>query len=373
MHLLITNDFPPKVGGIQNYLWELWRRFENTDFAVVTTPYEGSEKFDAAQEFDIVRYDRFWLAPTRRAENFVKETIQKYQPKSLIIDPAFPLGILGPRFGLPYGLVIHGAEASIPAKLVPTRALIDKAIRSSELIVSASRWAEGTLSAHIQEGQKTIYIPPGVDTERFVPLDPNEKAAARKKFGLDQNVPIILSVSRLVARKGFDTLIEISAELVKRWPELQVVIAGQGREEKRLRSLSARIQAPVKFLGYVDDADLAELYGCVDIATMLCHDRWFGLEQEGFGIVFLEASASATPVIAGSSGGSAEAVVDNQTGFIVQTRQRERLLSAFEKLLSDSSLRADMALKGRAYAQEFSYDKLAKKLQRAIEELSLSS
>jgi phosphatidylinositol alpha-1,6-mannosyltransferase len=203
-----------------------------------------------------------------------------------------------------------------------------------------------------------------VDTERFVPLSEIERLDARRRFGLADHAEVIVSISRLVPRKGFDTAIRAVALLQASRPNLVLAIAGGGRDEPRLRQLAEQLHAPVVFLGRVSNEDLPRLYGCADVYTMLCRNRWGGLEQEGFGIVFLEAAACGVPQVAGDSGGAAEAVDDGVTGVVVRNPEEPRdVAAAFEQLLDDPLGRARMARRGRERAvRDFSYDVLARRL-----------
>ena len=147
-----------------------------------------------------------------------------------------------------------------------------------------------------------------------------------------------MSISRLVPRKGFDTAIRAVAKLAPTRPDLVLAIAGRGRDQPRLERLVDELKAPVRFLGRVPNDELPALYGCADLFTMLCRNRWGGLEQEGFGIVFVEAAACGVPQVAGDSGGAAEAVADGETGLVMREPEDvEAAASAFESLLNDDA------------------------------------
>ncbi len=375
MHLLVTNDYPPKVGGIQNYLWELWRRLPQESFEVFTSPHADAAAFDAAQGHRIHRHDRFWLPPTRRIRKRVSELADRIDASIVVIDPAFPLGSIGPRLDRPYGVVMHGAEVTIPVRFPGASSMIRHAIQGAGLVVSGSHWADGEARHNIErrgagaEMPPVVYVPPGVDTDRFVPLNADERRAARRRLGFDPDAPLVVGVSRLVPRKGFDTLIDAAARLADRHPKLQVVIAGTGRDESRLRKQIGRTGSPARLLGFVDDADLPALYGCADAFAMLCRERWAGLEQEGFGIVFVEAAAAGCPQVAGKSGGSAEAVAHGETGLVVDRPNNVgQVAHAIDLILSHPERRDAMRAASRSHAvDKFSYDLLAARLQRSLE------
>jgi len=175
-------------------------------------------------------------------------------------------------------------------------------------------------------------------------------------------------VSRLVPRKGFDVAIRAVARVAREIDGLTMLIGGSGRDRDRLQQLIDELRAPVRLLGRVSDDDLPALYGCADGFMMLCRNRWAGLEQEGFGIVFAEAAACAVPQIAGDSGGSAEAVVDGETGFVVRDpRNVGSVAERLHLLLGDSARRNSMAVASRARAvAEFDYGVLVSRLAAAL-------
>jgi phosphatidylinositol alpha-1,6-mannosyltransferase len=215
-----------------------------------------------------------------------------------------------------------------------------------------------------------VQVPPGVDTTRFRPLPAIERASTRARFGLPPSGPMVLSVSRLVPRKGMDTLIEAVSRIAPRHPQLTLVMAGEGRDRSRLDRLATKAGVPVRMLGRVPAPDLADLYACADVFALCCRARWGGLEQEGFGIVFLEAAAAGIPSVAGDSGGSAEAVVDGDTGFVVDPADVTAVADAIDRLVSDPALASRQGQAARQRAEsDFAYDGLARRLEAAIDQL----
>jgi phosphatidylinositol alpha-1,6-mannosyltransferase len=165
-----------------------------------------------------------------------------------------------------------------------------------------------------------------------------------------------------------DVLVRAAAQLAPTHPDLEVIIAGGGRDQARLARLVADTGAPVRLVGRVDDPDLPALYGAGDVFAMACRNRWLGLEQEGFGIVFLEAAACGVPQVAGDSGGAAEAVADGETGLVVHDpRSVTQLCDALRTLIDDPGRRREMGAAARARAvSDFSYDVLARTLADAL-------
>lgn len=360
--LLVTNDFPPKIGGIQSYLWELWRRLPPEEVGVFTTAYAGAADWDATQPFEIIRSRDKVLLPRRGLVRRLQGLIRQHGVELAFVDPAVPIGIVGPRLGIPYVVVVHGAEVTVTARAPGGRPAIRRVLRRAAGILAAGSYPADEAIKAARVPLNGLVIPPGVDTRRFVPLGTAERDAARRRFGLDTERAMVLGLSRLVPRKGFDVLIDAFAGLgtPAAGAPPQLVIAGSGRDRARLENRAGRAAADVTFLGRVDDADLPALYGSADVFAMLCRDRWRGLEQEGFGIVFLEAAACGVPSIAGRSGGSHEAVVHGETGHVVHPTDVTVVRDSLARLLSDDALRASMADNARRRAvAEFDHEKLA--------------
>jgi len=366
-HLLVTNDYPPKTGGIQVYLHELWRRLEPGRAVVLTaSSHRYAERFDASSDVVIERVASSTLfLPTPRALGAIESAIERHQPDLVLLDPAWPLGLLGPRLSRPYGVVLHGAEVTIPARVPLVASSLRYVLRHAQVAVCAGEYPESEARRNAAEWMPpTLHIPPGVDTDRFTPLDPSRRDAVRERLGLSPSAVLVSSYSRLVPRKGMDTLIRASVVLARQFPDLQVAIGGSGRDRERLERLATRLGAPVVFLGRVADDDLAPWLGASDLMVMACRSRWAGLEQEGFGIVFLEAAAAGIAQVAGRSGGSHEAVRDGLTGFVVPSPQRVGpLVDAMSQLLGDDELRRQFAHNARSIAvEQFDWRVLADRL-----------
>jgi phosphatidylinositol alpha-1,6-mannosyltransferase len=367
-HLLVTNDFPPKIGGIQSLLWEWWRRLPPDAFAVLTSPYGGAAAFDAAQPFRVERVREPVLLPHPAMVRRVDQLAAEIGAELVVLDPALPLGLVGPSLRLPYDVVLHGAEVTVPGRLPGSRQALGHVLRRARHVVAAGGYPAAEAERAAGRALPVTVVPPGVDVERFHPLDDAARRAARERFGLPADAELIVSISRLVPRKGFDVAIRAVAALAAHRPDLVLAISGRGRDEPRLRRLADELGAPVRFLGRVANDDLPDLYGCGDLFTMLCRNRWGGLEQEGFGIVFVEAAACGVPQVAGDSGGAAEAVDDGRTGVVVRDPEDvDAVAAVFADLLDDAPRRARMAVAARERAvAEFSYDVLAARLGASL-------
>jgi phosphatidylinositol alpha-1,6-mannosyltransferase len=372
-HLLVTNDFPPKIGGIQSYLWELWRRLPPEEAAVLTTAHPGAAAFDQAAPISVERVDERVMVPTASLVRRIDETARRVGADLVLLDPALPLGHLGPHLERPYGVVLHGAEVTVPGRVPGPRHLLARVLNGAQVVVAAGGYPADEGERAARRGLPVVVVPPGVDTDRFRVLEPAERSKVRARHGLADDAQVVVSVSRLVPRKGMDVLIEAAAELAPRQPRLTVLIGGTGRDQRRLQRLVERTGAPVRLLGRVEDEDLAPLYGAADLFVMACRNRWMGLEQEGFGIVFLEAAACGVAQVAGRSGGAHEAVADGVTGLVVDEPSSARVLSdAIGSLLDDPARRATMGAAGRHRAvAEFSYDVLAAGLRDELAQVEL--
>ncbi|MBC8364021.1 MAG: glycosyltransferase family 4 protein [Actinobacteria bacterium] len=368
-HLLVTNDFPPKVGGIQSYLWELWRRLPAEDVAVHTTPHEGAAAFDAGQRFAITRSREPWLLPYPWLSRRVDRLAREHAAELVVWDPAIPVGLTAPRVEMPYAVVLHGAEVTIPGRLPILRPLLGRVLRGASLVISAGGYPAAEAERAAGGPLPSLMVPPGVNTDRFVPLDGGERASVRRQLGLPVDAALVVSVSRLVPRKGMDTLVRAVARLAISEPDVVLAIAGAGRERARLEALIERTGAPAFLLGRVEERLLPGLYGAGDVFALPCRTRLGGLEQEGFGIVFLEAAAAGVPQVAGRSGGAAEAVEHGRTGLVVDDPDDiVAVAEAIGGLLSDEDRRRSMAKAGRLRAEsEFSYDVLADRLREGID------
>ncbi len=378
--LLVTNDFPPKVGGIQSYLWELWRRLPAGRASVLTTPHPGAAAFDLAAPLPVTRSREPVLLPHPLLASRIRRQAAADGATLVVLDPALPLGWVGPSLArgsraggpvLPYALVLHGAEVTVPASLPGVNLLLARVVRGASLLVCGGGYPTAQAARCVGGAAwlpPVVTVTPGVDIDRFRPLAAPERKEARHRLGLPQDAPLVVGVSRLVPRKGFDVLLRAVASLAGRLPGLVLAVAGDGRDRPRLEREARRAGAPVRFLGKVPDDQLPPLIGCADAFAMCCRDRWLGLEQEGFGIVFLEAAACGVPVLAGRSGGSDEAVLDGVTGLVCDRPGDAAAVAAtLLPLLADPAFARRLGHAARQRAERhLSYDQLAARLDAAL-------
>jgi phosphatidylinositol alpha-1,6-mannosyltransferase len=265
--------------------------------------------------------------------------------------------------------VVHGAEVTVPGRLPPSMLALRRVLRRAAIVIAAGRYPLAEAERAAGRPLPATSVPPGVDGERFHPIDEAERATVRRELGLPTDALVVAGISRLVPRKGFDVLLRAAAQLRSQHPDLVVAIGGGGRDRARLERIARETDAPARFVGRIADSLLPGAYAASDVYAMLCRNRWAGLEQEGFGIVFLEAAAAGVPQVAGRSGGSDEAVLDGITGFVVDDpRDPAAVAAALGWLLDDPERRADMgeASRERAVAS-FGHDHLADRLQAALD------
>jgi len=374
-HLLVTNDFPPKVGGIQSYLAELWHRLDPESFSVLTaSSHPDAAAFDARwseEGFDVMRVpSRTLFFPTKKARAAIEAAIARTGAELVLLDPAWPLGLIGPKLSVPYGVVLHGAEVTIPGRIPFLRPSLASVLRRATVAIAAGSYPQRE-GARAMRGafRRVVTVPPGVDVNRFSPPSAAARQQVRAGLGIDGTTKLVVSISRLVPRKGMDVLIRAAHELQREGHDLVVAIGGRGRDKKRLERLARRGPARVEFLDFVADEDLPALLGSADVFAMVCRNRWAGLEQEGFGIVFVEAAACGVAQLAGQSGGSADAVDHGVTGFIVDApKSVAAVANGLRTLLYESDL-VEMGIASRSRAEaSFSYDHLSSTLGRSLNE-----
>lgn len=366
-HLFVTNDYPPKIGGIQNVLWELCRRLPAGRAHVLTTSYDGAAAFDAKQNYAVTRGSRV-LLPTPAMRQRIVAMADSVNAGLIVLDPAHIVGLIGPSLRRPYALVVHGAELAIPMRIPGYNVAVRRALRGARLIIAAGSYVAREAQS-VAPDVDVVDIPPGVDANVFSPSTPEQRAAARQRLGVPIDAEVVLHLSRLVPRKGADTLIRAVAQLAPRRPKLVALIAGGGRDERRLHSLAARLRAPVRFLGRIPNDEVVSTYGAADVFAHVCRTRWGGLEQEGFGIIFLEAAACGIPQIAGASGGAADAVLDGVTGRVIDPpTDVSAVVKALDAFLADPARAAEIGRAARQRAVlDFAYDDLAARLDVALQ------
>lgn len=335
---------------------------------VLAPAHPQAADFDRTAPYRVERARSRVLLPSRATAARIEELADECGADLVLLDPPLPLGLVTRRMARPHATVVHGGVA-VQARPPGVRLLLRESMRRSSIVISAGQFAGDEVRRAMGGAAPPIHVVnPGVDVGRFRVLDAEEKRAVRSRLGLPPDSTVILSLSRLVPRKGMPELAEAVGQLAHTRPDLLLLIGGTGREAARTLRVAERCGTPLRMLGRVAETDLADVYGCADVYAMVCHDRWFGLEQEGFGIVFAEAAAAGVPSVAGDSGGAADAVLDGRTGVVVRRpRDPIAVAEALAPLLDDPELRARQGRAARERAElELSWDVSAARLLEAL-------
>ncbi|NUS45911.1 MAG: glycosyltransferase family 4 protein [Mycobacteriaceae bacterium] len=370
--LLVTNDFPPRPGGIQSYVHTLAGTLPADEVVVYAPRWRGDshEKFDADQPYPVVRHPTTLMLPTPAVARRAARLVREYDCDSVWFGAAAPLALLSPvlrRAGARRIVAsTHGHEVGwsmLPAARQALRAIGD----STDVVTYVSRYTRRRFSAAFGPRAGLEYLPPGVDTEKFRP-DPAARAELRARYGLGER-PTVLCLSRMVPRKGQDALICAFRDIRERIDGAALVFVGNGPYAGRLRGLAeaAGVGDDVIFTGGVPAAELAAHHTLADVFVMPCRTRGAGLDVEGLGIVFLEASATGVPVVAGRSGGAPETVLPGRTGHVVDGRKVTEIADAVIDVLSDRDRAAAMGAAGRTWAAtHWRWDSLGSRLHTLL-------
>jgi phosphatidylinositol alpha-1,6-mannosyltransferase len=368
--LLVTNDFPPRPGGIQSFLSGLVSRLPAQDVVVYTSQWRGWEQWDAAQDFTVVREPTSVLLPTPGVSRHAASLMQQHGCDAVWFGAAAPLGLLAPalrRAGAQRIIATtHGHEAGW-AVSPGARQLLRHIAGAVDVMTYLGDYTRGKLARAIGRRQagKLHRLSPGVDATVF---RPGVGAEVRAALGLNDR-PVAVCVSRLMPRKGQDVLIRAWPRVQQRVPEAALLLVGGGPYRARLTRLaeSAGVASSVHFTGSVEWPALPAYYGAGDVFVMPCRTRLGGLDVEGLGIVFLEAAACGLPVVAGNSGGAPDAVADGVTGHVVDGRSGAEVAEAVAELLADPDRAAVMGERGREWVeQKWTWEAAATKLTELV-------
>ncbi|RYJ26620.1 glycosyl transferase, group 1 [Streptomyces sp. L-9-10] len=378
----MTNDFPPRPGGIQAFLHNMALRLDPERLVVYASTWkrgrEGAEAtaaFDAEQPFTVVRDRTTMLLPTPRVTRRATRLLREHGCESVWFGAAAPLGLMAPalRAAGARRLVAttHGHEAGW-AQLPASRQLLRRIGEGTDTITYLGEYTRSRIAAALtpEAAGRMVQLPPGVDEKTFHPGSGGQ--AVRERLGLADR-PVVVCVSRLVPRKGQDTLILALPAILARVPDAVLLIVGGGPYEGALRKLAADtgVAGSVRFTGAVPWSELPAHFGAGDVFAMPCRTRRGGLDVEGLGIVYLEASATGLPVIAGDSGGAPDAVLEGETGWVVRGGPQEvasaETAERVVALLGDEELRRRMGERGREWVEErWRWDSLASRLKALL-------
>jgi phosphatidylinositol alpha-1,6-mannosyltransferase len=382
--LLVTNDFPPRPGGIQSYLGEFVGRLveDGRHSVTVYAPHwKGAEAFDNADKgteaanaaeaataagYRVVRHPSTLMLPGPAVDARMRRLIADRGIDTVWFGAAAPLALLAQRArGAGARRVLastHGHEVGW-SMLPVARSVLRRIGDDTDVVTFVSRYTRSRFAPAFGPKASLEYLPSGVDTDRFRP-DPAGRAELRHRYRLGER-PTVVCVSRLVPRKGQDMLIKALPAIRRRIDGAALVIVGGGPYLESLRKLArdCGVADDVTFTGGVPAAELPTHHALADVFAMPCRTRGAGLDVEGLGIVFLEASAAGVPVIAGRSGGAPETVQHNRTGLVIDGSSVNEVADAVTDLLSDRDRAAAMGAAGRDWAtSQWRWDTLAARL-----------
>jgi len=377
--LVITNDFPPRPGGIQTFGYEIVRRFDPASVTVLTSDWEGAAEFDAAQEFKIVRADTQTLLPSKSTFAMAREIVVSEDITRVLFGAAAPLGLLASplrKLGVKNIVGMTQGHETGWAMTPGTRQALRKIGNDTDYLTYISEYTHKKIAKALspEAAAKMRRIVPGVDVTEFSPANLVEGDLLRANLGWI-NRPVIVCVSRLMSRKGQDELIRALPEIHKTAPATSLIIVGEGSYRKEIEKLISKFGLAdfVHLTGKVSQKDLSKWYAAGDIFAMPCRTRLGGWDVEGLGIVFLEGSATGLPVVVGDSGGAVDAVIDGKTGFLVDGRNTDEIAQRLAYLIANPDIAKSMGSAGRAWvSSQWTWDQNFKKLDGLLSGLDFA-
>jgi len=369
--LLVTNDFPPRPGGIQRFVHDLAVRQASGSIVVYASTWRGAADFDAAQPFEVIREETGVLLPTPAVARRAADLAKAHGCDTVWFGAAAPLGLLGDGLRRRAGVArivaqTHGHEVGW-AMLPGARGLLHRIGRYADVVTYLTGFQRERLAPVIPGADaKLRRLVPGVDVDAYRP--DVDGSAVRAEYGLADR-PVVVCVSRLVPRKGQDVLIRAMPEIRRRVPDAALLVVSGGPYRDQLRNLAREtgVERDVVFTGVVPWEALPAHYAAGDVYAMPCRTRRGGLDVEGLGIVYLEASATGLPVVAGDSGGAPDAVREGETGFVVSGRDVPAVADRVATLLADPGLAAKMGAAGRAWVEtEWRWDLQADRMHTLL-------
>ncbi|WP_433529251.1 glycosyltransferase family 4 protein [Micromonospora sp. CA-263727] len=352
--LLVTNDFPPRPGGIQSFVHNLAVRQPAGSVVVYASSWSGADKFDADQPFEVVRERTRMLLPTPLVARRAARLARAYDCDTVWFGAAAPLGLLAAGLRRRAGVrrvvaLTHGHEVGWAA-LPVARGALRRIGRGADVVTYLGEYTRIRLARALDGLTELRRLAPGVDTDVYHPTV--DGSAVRHRLGLADR-PVVVCVSRLVPRKGQDMLIRAMPLIRRRVPDAALLVVGGGPYRATLARLArqAGVERDVVFTGSVPAAELPAHYAAGDVYAMPCRTRNRGLDVEGLGIVYLEASATGLPVVAGDSGGAPDAVREGETGYVVDGTDLLQLTDRVATLLADRDLARQLGSAGRAWVE----------------------
>lgn len=357
--VMVSSSFLPGRGGIESYLAELCEAL-SPRLAVLAAAERDGKTLPADIGYPTHPFSGRLLWPGGKAVRATVKTARIENTDKVLFGTPWPLVLMGPRLrtrGLSYAVIVHGAEMLVPSRIPGVRRQLARALAGAELLFAVSDYTADKLREFI--GGRGHPVPPiellraRVDLDRFHPdAAEGTGGGVRAKYGIGEEDRVVLCFGRLVERKGVHRMIDAMPRIAAEVPGATLVVAGTGPEESKLRSQAKKVGARVVFTGRVAEEDAAAIYATADVFALPVVDRWFGLEVEGLGVVLLEGSACGVPCVTGRSGGTPEAVIDGETGYVIDATDQAALIDSTVRLLKDRDLATRMGAAGRRHVEE---------------------
>jgi len=398
--LVLTNDFPPRRGGIESFVKALADRLNDlpsvadihsvpglsaadiSDSSVVvyTASMPGSSLVDPQLPYPVIRDRASTLLPTRRVRRKVVKTFRKYNCDRVLIGSSVPLGLLAPALRAAGAQKIvaltHGHEVMY-ARYPFARGLLRRVAAAVDYLPAITKWTRGKIGKALgpeTSRVKQTLLQPGVDVEAFHPGAGG--AEIRSTLGIPTSAPVVVCAARAVPRKGHDRLISAWPAVLQAVPDARLILVGEGPELDTLHRQAEHLglgspsevtgRVPVIFVGAVPWPEVPAYIDAADVFVMLCRSHWLGF-AEGFGIVFLEAAACGKPVIVGRSGGAPEAVLNGVSGYVVNPNDIDQIAARIIELLKDPEKAREMGARGRSWVtRKHTWDKTARELAQIL-------
>jgi phosphatidyl-myo-inositol dimannoside synthase len=372
----VTNDLPPRTGGIQQFVVNLLERTADSSTVVLGPAVAADARLHSEAEEDAARA---WhtvrapgpLLPTPATSRWLEARLAELRPDLVVIASLWPLGLLSPRLRRASGARIlgltHGAEAGLARP--PLDRVLRACARDVDLVTAISDFTSGPISRALAP-RRIARLPPGVDLERFVPRPRGdaEVAVLRGRWGIPLDAPVVGCIARLVPRKGQDTLLAAWPQVLVHHPDAHLVLIGDGPMRADLERRAALLGA-AHVVGPVTWSELPAAHAALDVFAMPVRTRWGGLDVEGLGISFLEAQASGVPVVVGRSGGASETLLDDRCGSIVEGRHAMEVADVVVRWLDDDAARSRARELGPELARPWSWDVIAERFRELMDTL----
>jgi phosphatidyl-myo-inositol dimannoside synthase len=363
--VMLSSSFLPGRGGIESYLAELCERLSPC-LGVIAPARRDDRPIPPGLSYPVIGLEGRMLLPTRRVLEAIVRVAGEWSTERVLFGTPWPLGLLGGALrsrGLRYAMIVHGAELTAPASLPGVNRILARNLSGADLLLPVSEFTAARVRTLLARSSYPVpevgLLRARVDLERFRP-DPTAEEVRERHGWTGKRV--VLCLGRLVKRKGIHRLIGAFQDVAARVPDAVLAVAGTGPQEARLRRRARGLQN-VFFLGRVAEEDAARIYATAHVFALPVTNRWFGLDVEGLGIVLLEASACAVPCVTGRSGGTPEAVIDKETGFVIDARDRRALVEPIVWLLQHPAEAAEMGARAREHvAAKFSGKELPREL-----------